>query len=123
MNPAIENLKTIRHTLQSLKNVLMQRKADQIIEYSGILEKMITPMRDSMAVIDGMEEEEQNEARSLLSEIRQISRTSNAVASAFNMLLKSTLSAVTDRPAAKHTYGKDISKDAPAAPLLVYQQG
>lgn len=123
MNPAIENLKSIKQALQSMKDLLMQRKPDKILEHSSLIEKMIAPLRDSMAVIDGMEETEKTEAKSLLSDIKKISRTNNAVASAFNMLIKSTLSSITDRPADKHTYGKDQSKDAPAAPLLVYEQG
>jgi hypothetical protein len=123
MNTALEQLETLKQSMQKMKQTLMTRKADDILEHSRELEQMVQVFRGSMLQISGSDESDRKQARLIVNDIRRTCRTNATIASTFSMLLKSTLSPFTKTPATKSTYAKDAGRDTPASPLLVFQKG
>jgi hypothetical protein len=123
MNAALEQLSALNKAMAVMKQVLLKRKPDDILEHSRRIEKMTHTLRDSMIALNGSSEEDQTQARLMVAELKKTCRSNSSIASTFNMLLKATLSRLTDNPARTSTYGKDHGRDLPASPILVFQKG
>lgn len=123
MNRAVEYLQNLSEAMKQMKQVLMKRKPDDILECARTIEKMVQPFRDSMLSISGSSEDEKASARRLVEDIRKTCRNNSAIASTFCTLLDKTLSKLAENPAKTAIYGKGADRYAPASPLLVYQEG